>query len=372
MAETRPFLLQPLYLALYLAHPASARYLCPVKREEIVRLVRSPWRLVAILLTMLATALAPAGSKEPPAIIAVADLHGDYDAFTAILKSADLINAKGDWVGGDAVLVQLGDLPDRGPDTRKMIEHLKKLEKQAKRKGGRVVALIGNHEAMNVTGDLRYVTPEEFAAFADSKSEKLRTAHFKLNAEALSVYYRKKDPALTDDDVRAAFDAEFPLGYIEHRLAWSPHGEIGKWVASHDAITKVGDTLFVHGGISAAYASFPMTKINTDVRDALNARGGPILEDDAGPLWYRGLASETPEGEIDVAAALAAYDAKRIVIGHTPHKEGVKSYYGGRVIAADTGASKAYGGIRSFIRIDDNGVTAVENGVARTVGGDGQ
>lgn len=300
-----------------------------------------------------------------PPIVAVGDLHGDYEAYVAILSNANLIDKKGKWAGGDAILVQLGDVPDRGPDTKKIVEHLMKLERQAARKGGRVEALIGNHDAMMVIGDLRYVTPEEYAAFATSKSKRVRETYYKANAAALADFYRKKDPALSDEGVKAAFERDTPLGFIEHRAAWGPKGKFGAWVASHDAVVKIGDTLFVHGGIGAAYAAKSIEEINADVRAALKAGGGAILEDEAGPLWHRALAEETPAGEAELAAALAAYEVNRIVIGHTPQIKGAKALYGGRVIAADTGASKYYGGTRSFVRIDAAGVVANDDGVER-------
>ena len=102
------------------------------------------------------------------------DLHGDYDNYLATLRAAGLVNKRGKWVGGATHFVQTGDVPDRGPDTEKNIDHLSKLAKQAERKGGQVHTLIGNHEAMNVYGDLRYVHVGEYRAFATSNSETLR------------------------------------------------------------------------------------------------------------------------------------------------------------------------------------------------------
>ncbi|MFN0023213.1 MAG: metallophosphoesterase [Parvularculaceae bacterium] len=324
-------------------------------------------RLGAWLFLLIAPFLpvfaARAAAETLPPVIAVGDVHGDYDAYFAILRAAGLIDAKGKWSGGKTVFVQLGDVPDRGPDTKKIIEHLMKLEKQAARKGGRVEALIGNHEAMNVTGDLRYVTPEEYAAFATAKSKRLRDAYFRRNFAALAEFYRGKDPALTDDGVKAAFDEATPPGYLEHRAAWGATGKFGAWVASHDAVAQIGETLFVHGGIGAAYAASTRDAINEAVRTALINGGGAILEDDAGPLWHRGFAQESAAGEAELAATLAAFGATRIVIGHTPQLDGIKALYGGRVIAADTGASKAYGGTRSFLRIDQTGIFANDNGV---------
>ena len=82
-------------------------------------------------------------------VVAVGDLHGDYDHYLATLVAAGIVDSKGKWIGGTAHLVQTGDIPDRGADTGKIIEHITKLDKQARRKGGRVHNLIGNHEAMN-------------------------------------------------------------------------------------------------------------------------------------------------------------------------------------------------------------------------------
>ena len=114
-------------------------------------------------------------------IVAVGDLHGDYGAWIDIARSAGLIDAKNRWAGGSAILVQTGDITDRGPDSLKIIRHLRKLEKKATKAGGRVIVLIGNHEAMNVTGDLRYVDPGEFAAFRDAHNEALRQAAWDAN-----------------------------------------------------------------------------------------------------------------------------------------------------------------------------------------------
>ena len=78
-------------------------------------------------------------------IVAIGDLHGDYENYLAALKAAGLVDRRGKWIGGETHLVQTGDLPDRGPDTGKIIEHIQRLGKQAQRKGGRVHNLIGNH-----------------------------------------------------------------------------------------------------------------------------------------------------------------------------------------------------------------------------------
>lgn len=335
--------------------------------------LRSFARAAAVVALVLfaascAAAKAPAG---PQPIIAMGDLHGDYAAYIALMEEAKLVDAKGRWTGGNTIFVQTGDVPDRGPDSLKIIRHLMKIEKQAKKSGGAVVALTGNHEAMNMTGDLRYVIPAEYAAFATSKSKKLREAYFKAHAKELTTYYKSKDATLTEEGVQKAFYADAPLGYIEHRQAWSSKGEVGAWVASHDAVRIVGDTLFVHGGISHLYITMTADAINQRVRDALKKGGDrTVLEDQAGPLWHRGNAdAETPAGEAEVAAALASFKVKRLVIGHTPNLTGIKALYGGRVIQIDTGISSAYGGTRSYLKIEGDKLTAYNNGAPTLIPG---
>src|SRR5262245_20493020 len=100
-------------------------------------------------------------------VVVFGDLHGEADKFEAMLRDAGLVDAQGDWAGGQTHFVQLGDVPDRGPNSRAILDHLMRLEPQAKRAGGYVHALIGNHEAMNFLGDLRYTSASEFASYAD-------------------------------------------------------------------------------------------------------------------------------------------------------------------------------------------------------------
>src|SRR4029077_15740510 len=179
-------------------------------------------------------------------IVAVGDVHGDYDQLVAVLRSAGLIDESGNWSGGKTHLVQNGDVLDRGPDSRKAMDLLLRLEKQAAEAGGYVHALIGNHEAMNVYGDLRYVSAGEFAAFRDENSEKRREKEFQRE--------HLKD--------RTQWEAQHPLGYFEHRDQLGPDGYYGKWIASHDSVIKINDSLYLHAGISAKYVSMKINDLN--------------------------------------------------------------------------------------------------------------
>ena len=139
-------------------------------------------KLIAITaIATLAAGTAPAkeewqGIKK---IVAVGDVHGDYGQFVALLRSAGLIDEDDHWIGGETHLVQTGDVPDRGPDTRKIMDLLMRLEDEAKKAKGYVHALIGNHEAMNVYGQLNYVHSDEWAAFVAEQSEDLREKAYK-------------------------------------------------------------------------------------------------------------------------------------------------------------------------------------------------
>jgi hypothetical protein len=340
-------------------------------------------RLLLALLGVVLCAAPSAADQAAQRIIAIGDLHGDYKAFLDIVEAAGLSDAKAHWTGGRTILIQLGDVPDRGPDTLDIIHHLQRLEKAAPRAGGKVVALIGNHEAMNMTGDLRYTTPAEFAAFTDKSSEARREKLFELNRESIVAFYRKSEPGLSEDDAKQKWFATFPLGRIEHDVAWSPKGEIGKWVLTHPAIAKIDGNLFVHGGLSVETVARPMDEVNDEVREALIAQpadASTILTDEYGPLWYRGnvvrepvpastlspdgpgesAPPERPSREEELAIVLKAYHARRLVVGHTPDLNGIEASGDGRLIRVDTGITSYYGGPRSYLALEGDRAVAYD------------
>ena len=164
--------------------------------------------------------------------------------------------------------------------------------------------------------------------------------------------------------------AQHPLGWVEHKLAWSPTGELGHWATHNPAVVRIGGTLFVHGGISAEYSALPLDEINRRVAAAMAAADDSptsILNDPLGPLWYRGLVGRDPDAEAsappaapnapaadldqELTTVLAAYGAKRIVIGHTPILTGIAITNGGRLARIDTGISRYYGGPLTWLEI---------------------
>jgi hypothetical protein len=335
------------------------------------------WTIIALAAVLLPGAM-PARAAEPARIVAIGDLHGDHDAWIAIARAAGLVDRKGRWAGGKAVFVQLGDVTDRGPDSRKIIQDLMRLQQAAPRRGGKVIVLVGNHEAMNMTNDLRYVHPGEFAAFADRNSKRRRDLVYDANKTTIETFYRARFPQMTAAAIREEWLKITPLGKLEHQLAWSADGELGQWTISNPAAVKIGDTLFVHGGISAAYATIPIDDINKRVADALKAQDASptsIINDPNGPLWYRGLVTRSGTDETSTATpatpavapltidqevdlVLGTYGVKRIVVGHTPSLGGIISASNGHLWRADSANSRAYGGTPSYLEIIGDRVVA--------------
>ncbi len=340
-------------------------------------------RLWIWLLLAFAAALFHGASEAKPAparIVAIGDIHGDNDAWLAIARAAGLIDAKGHWAGGQTVLVQLGDVVDRGPDSLKTIRHLMKLQREAPRSGGRVVVLVGNHEAMNMIGDLRYVHPGEYRAFADRDSEARRARVYDANRTAIEAAYRGRDAKMTPAAIRDAWIKATPIGMLEHQAAWRPDGEIGKWTIANPAVLKLGDTLFVHGGISSTYAGLSVEDINRRVASALksgNEAPTAIVNDPAGPLWYRGLISRSGSDEAmrapippgskvplsideEIDLVLTSFGVKRIVVGHTPSMNGIVASADRQLWRTDSAISRAYGGKLTYLEIVGDRVAAHE------------
>lgn len=247
-------------------------------------------------------------SAVPPAsapwtgqrIVAIGDLHGDLDNALAVLRLAGLTDEAGRWTGGDAVLVQTGDVYDRGDEGKQIVALLRRLVAEAPATGGRVVPLLGNHEVMNLRGDLRYVTPGDFAAYG---------------GEAARV------------------------------AALAPAGEDGKWLRTLGATARVGETVFVHGGLRPEMASGGADAINGRVREALDAPGKPAVLGEDGPLWFRGYVN-APETEACalLAQALPALGARRMVVGHTTRSDGrIQTRCDGALVVIDIGIADHYG-----------------------------
>ena len=280
-------------------------------------------------------------------VVAIGDVHGDKDALTAVLRMAALIDSSDRWTGGTTHVVQVGDVPARGPQTRRALDLLMRLEREALAAGGRVHALIGNHETGFMRGDLRNVVPAEFEEFRTADSEKRLQAAYDREVEALRRRGEWPVTATARDAFRSSWFERHPPGWVEHREAFAPMGTYGSWIRRNNAIVKVNDTLFVHGGISPKYAATRPSTINDGIRGELAQSPdspAPMTEEVASPLRYRGLAEDEDKApDSHVERVLAAQGVRRIVIGHTVTRTAILPRYNARVVNVDIGLSRFYG-----------------------------
>ncbi len=281
-------------------------------------------------------------------IVAVADVHGAYDRFVAILRAAGLIDGRERWSGGRAIFVQTGDVLDRGPDSRKAMDLIRRMANDASRAGGRVHALLGNHEVMRMLGDLRYVSSGEYAAFRSGESEALRDRYFAVAVDEAAGRAKGAGQKFDESAFRKAFLDRTPLGWVEMQIAFGPKGDYGRWLRERDTMVRINGIVFAHGGISPAVAALGCAKVNATVRSELEASAAPrdaaqvaaqLSTSEEGPLWYRGLAlNDESTFAPDVEVILRGLNARAIVIGHTVSASGrLTPRFGGRVIQLDTG-----------------------------------
>lgn len=339
-------------------------------------------------------------------IVAVSDPHGAFAALMETLRSANVIDASGDWSGGESHLVITGDLLDRGADSRKVMDLVMALEKGAIDAGGRVHLTLGNHEVMNLVGDLRYVSAGEYAAFAEDESAAERERWF-----GLFVANTEGGDSSEVTALRAEFDARHPPGFFAHRRAFSAEGQYGKWLLGKPVMVVINGTAFVHGGLPASVAEFDLDTLNSELgaqvsgyvsnmetlinagyldpalnfydhldvaeklladstlSETIQSASQAIIRLSAGsihgsgsPLWYRGSVGCSTVLENDVLeAALDAMQASRVVIGHTPTMtRQIQEKHAGRVIEIDTGMlTSAYHGSGFALVIDGDNLSVL-------------
>jgi hypothetical protein len=311
-------------------------------------------------------------------IVAVGDVHGAYDQFVAILREAGLIDSRRRWTGGRAVLVQTGDILDRGGQSRQAIDLLRKLEEEAAKAGGRVHALLGNHEAMRILGILRDVGAGEIAAFRTGDSETLRDRYYEALLKQNTDQARAAGQTFDAEAFRVRFYDEHKPGLIEMILAYGAKGEYGRWLRARDTMVKINGIVFLHGGISPAVASLGCAAINEKVRAELatvqaadpNLQAS-LIAGPEGPLWYRGYFMEPRLSAEALAGVLQTLGARAIVVGHTvPGSHAITPSFDNRVIQIDTGMLNGEfykGGRPSALEIQGGTFTAIYEGKKREV-----
>ncbi|GAA5889190.1 hypothetical protein JCM5296_005829 [Sporobolomyces johnsonii] len=322
-------------------------------------------------------------------IVAVGDIHGDYPALTKILRRAGLIDLRGSWIGGSDLLVQTGDIVDRGVDTIACYRFMQSLRPQAEKAGGGVVSLLGNHEIMNALGDWRYVNPADVKSFGGERNrrEAMLTGwigqewrhNYSITARLPYLFSSFPSPSLVP-----TFPAT-PAGSSDQRFLGEPlspshssHSDDYDEEASLDGSSSNpfshAAASFVHGGITPEYldslsTSSPISQINAIGRSLLysllSAPQAPLslprgatpeqreFWSERGPMWNREWALEDEDEELcaRVERVCKKLKVRRLVMGHTPHFEGIVSRCAGRVLLIDTGISRAYGGSLSSLEI---------------------
>ena len=213
---------------------------------------------------------------------------------------------------------------------------------------------------MNVVGDLRFIHPGQYAALVDDNSATLQRRYLDLYVEALKA---QGQTVSIDDEFMAEFNSRFPPGWVEHRALWEPGGRYARWVSKHNAVIRINDVLFAHGGLNPHVPPRPLKRINRDLQRALKQANIPLLMDDYNALWYRGLAMNDAETEVGALDALLAFQkTKRIVVAHTPTRGAETPRLDGRAILADVGLSAHYGARLACLVIENDSYFALHRG----------
>jgi len=257
---------------------------------------------------------------------AVSDVHGHRDDLVDALRAAGLVDDAGDWSGDDATLWVLGDYVDRGPDGVGVIDVVMRLQQQAPRAGGRVGALMGNHEVL-----------------------------------ALGMH-RFGDAIVRDADGHEhAFTTSWALngGRPSDQARLTP--EHVAWLAALPAVARDGDWLLTHSD-TTEYLGWGSSVAEVNARVA-----GVTAAGDLEAWWdlWRGLTTRFAfrgPGGVDAAEALTgALGGERIVHGHSiiatltgelpSQTTGPLWQAGGRALAIDGG--RYAGGPLLLVRLDE-------------------
>lgn len=241
----------------------------------------------------------PTEYNLPKRIFVISDVEGNFQPLCRLLYKSRVIDKYLKWNFGDGHLVVLGDCFDRGDQVTECLWLIYSLEEQASRNGGYVHFILGNHEIMNMNGDWRYVHPK----------------------------YAKKT-----------------FSQRPHTALYDGNNELWRWLGTKNIMEKIGNILFVHGGIAPALNVLPysINEINQLARPhyskAEQLFTDPLLytlfNSQDSPFWYRdyynGLGIEEA-----IDTSLAKFGVNTIVTGHTLVNQ-VSSYFNGKVINVNT------------------------------------
>jgi hypothetical protein len=260
-------------------------------------------------------------------MLVVSDIEGNFAAFRKLLQTNGVIDENFNWTFNKDHLVLTGDFVDRGTMVMEVLWLIYSLEEKAKAAGGYVHFILGNHEIMNMSGDLRYV--------------------------------------------QARYPEHAALMNRDYRQLFAPDTEMGRWLATKNVAERIGNILFTHGGISS-YVNFmqiPLKELNDMIRphyrDSAVEYTDPklqILVSDVGPFWYRGYYTGTPGATIDqVDSTLKFYGVRHISTGHTIIAKNISSLFDGKLFNTDVHHAEGH-----------SEALLIENGKFFRVNGDGE
>lgn len=279
-------------------------------------------------------------------LIAIGDIHGDLEKARQSLSLAGLIDASGKWVGGSSMVVQIGDVLDRGDYELKILYFIEKLRREAVRSGGTIVSMNGNHEIMNIEGDFRFVTKkgvEEFQIWAD---------WYRIGNQMKTLCPALENPKDPFHGIPSGFrnvKKEFSDGFRARVAALRPSGPIStRFLSRNVTVLVVGESVFVHGGLLQEHVvKHGLEKMNVEVSDWINGFKGKTApsycrSSDA-VVWLRSFSHESPD-KCDCSTlehVLATIPgAKRMIMGHTIQRLGINGVCENQAIRIDVGMSK--------------------------------
>lgn len=301
----------------------------------------APSILVALLVVLFMISACSDNSPDQSGdrLVAIGDLHGDIGAARQAFKLAGAIDESDRWIGNNLTVVQLGDVIGRSYEDREVLDFLLTLQREAESSGGKLHLLIGNHEVFAGRLELRWVHEDAYDAFAAVSG---------LNLD---------DPRL----------ANIPPNQRPRGAALLPGGYYGRQLSDFPAVLRIGDTVFVHGGVTPHWARYGIDQINAEVRmwfkgetdEPLSTLGMDPRNFDDSVMQSRHFSDEHADCDM-LTESLDILGAKRMVVAHTVQQT-ITSKCDGRVWAIDTGMSRYYGGPIEVLSIsNDSVVSAVQ------------
>ena len=293
------------------------------------------------------------GTRATKRVIAIGDLNGAHDVLLDILRGTGLVNRKLDWSGKHDELVQMGDLFNRGGGAAQALRLLLKLQRQARKAGGKVTILLGNHEVMSALRHEGYCTEDEYLSFASAAERRawplrVRRAMLRLVRQRHHGIVLPRAPRL------ALWKMEHVPGRTELRRALGPRGGLGRALRALPVAYVTLQTLFVHGGLLPTWARGGVEALNQQAREcwtkarvhlwSLPKRS--LFRSATGPLWDRSLVRGGPVARSNLRETLELVGVRRMVVGHSQTaslpggREGrIQVMAQGRLIDVDVGLS---------------------------------